>query len=273
MRYLLYLALSVILCGNGHAAAIVVGTFDTGRAGPASIGEGPVTHELRSALISAYPGSSFVGVNSLTEQGLAAFDLLIVGAPTFNTPIFLTPEEQTALLNFVRSGGGAIIYFDNDSYAGVPASDDAAETFLDPFGLDATGRTPGVLNATTSAPEHPIAQGPFGQVTTFTSSFAGWVDNPGPHAVPLMNYDFNGQPAIAAFGRDVLSPGAGGVVFFGDADALVDSAAGGWFGAADNRTLFLNSVDYVIPEPTAISMLLVAGALYAGHVRRRKKNR
>ena len=261
-----------MLCAASDGAALVVGGFSTGRAAEASITQGPFTQELRAAIVTAFPGSTFVGIDTLTSAALSSVDLLIVGAPTFSSPVFASSAEQTALLNFVRSGGGALIYFDNDSYAGVPASDDANETFLDPFGIDSTGRVPSASNATSTALAHPVINGPFGTVTTFATNFGGWVENLGPNATAVAGYDFNAEPAIAAIAPGALAPGSGGVVSIGDADSLVDSADGGLFGSADNQTLLLNSVAFAIPEPSTVSLLVSLSVLCTGSLRRRRKS-
>lgn len=256
-----------MICATSHGAAVVVGGFSTGRAGVASISEGPFTEELRAAVVSAFPGSTFVGVDTLTSGALSTVDLVIVGAPTFSSPVFLSSAEQTALLNFVSSGGGALIYFDNDSYAGVPASDDANESFLDPFDMNSTGRVPSPANATSIAPAHPVMNGPFGTVTNFATNFGGWFESLGANGTALALYDPNGQAAIAAIAPGALAQGSGGVVLIGDADPFVDSADGGLFGTADNQTFFLNSVAYV-PEASTISLLFAAGLMCVRRVRR-----
>jgi len=256
---------------SSEGAAIVIGGFNIARAGTASTVEGLATEDLRSAILTAFPGSSFVGVDTLTPAALNGVNTLIVGAPTFSTPLSLSSAEQTTLRNFIVSGGGALIYFDNDSYAGVPASYDANETFLDPFGIDSAGRVGGgVQNATTIAPTHRVMNGPFGSVTSFATSFGGWFDNLGPNAVALSHYDANGQPAIAAIAPGALGPGSGGVVFIGDADSLVDSGNGGLFGTADNRTLFLSAVSYAIPEASTMTLFGWATLISAWRIRPRR---
>lgn len=265
MKPLIFLVCSLMISAASQGAALVVGGFSTARAGTSSISQGPVTEELRSAIVNAFPGSTFVGVDTLTSSALSTVNLLIVGAPTLTPPVLsLSSAEQTALLNFVRSGGGALIYFDNDTYA--PGADAANETFLDPFGIDSTGRVPSAGNATSIAPAHPVMNGPFGMVTSFATNFGGWVENLGP-STALAQYDANGQPAIAAIAPGALAPGSGGVVLIGDADSLVDSADGGLFGMADNQKLLLNSVSFVIPEASTISLLVWAALVCARRVR------
>jgi hypothetical protein len=141
----------------------------------------------------------------------------------------LSPAEQTELLNFIMSGHGAIIFVDNSDFGGGPN-----DSFLDPFGMHTFGKVQGNATATSVAPNNLVMNGPFGVVTTFTTSYGGIFDDLGPKAVALANYDVNGLPALAAIAPGALGPGSGGVVFIGDADALVDTAAGGQFHDTDN---------------------------------------
>jgi len=269
------LALTFCLCTMvtsvaSHGAALVVGGFSTTRVGDSSLSVGPFAEELRSAIQTDYPGTTFVGVDTLSANSLSNLDYLIVGAPTFTSPVFLSSAEQTALHNYVLGGGAALIFIDNDTYAGVPTSDDSNETFLDPFGIDSIGRVPSRSNATSSAPAHPVMNGPAGTVVSFATNFGGWFENLGPNGTALAQYDANGQTAIAAIAPGALGPGSGGVVFIGDADALVDSADGGLFGIADNATLLRNAVAYSIPipEPSTIPLLFAAAATLSPRRRR-----
>jgi hypothetical protein len=123
-----------------------------------------------------------------------------------------------------------------------------------------TGKVQGQANATSIAPNHPVMKQPFGIVTTFATSYGGWFDDLGPYATALATYDTNGQPALAAIPPGALGPGSGAVVFLGDADSVVDSAAGGLFKSGDNEKFFLNAVAYV-PEPSTFSLLAMVGVL------------
>ena len=261
---LLLLSLLATL-STSRGAAVVVGGFSTTRAGDSSVVQGPYTTELRASLLNAFPGTTFVGLDTLTPAALSTVDVAIVGSPVVSPPpMTLSSAEQTALLNFIKAGHGAIIYIDNSDFSGGPN-----ESFLDPFGMHSAGKVQGQAVATSVAPNHPVMNGSFGTVTSFTTSFGGYFDNLGPNAITLANYDANGQPGIAAIAPGALAPGSGGVVFIGDADALVDSAAGGLFHTTDNEKLFLNAVKYV-PEPSTGSFLALS-ALALGHRRRQRK--
>ena len=259
------------LCTASHGAALVVGGFSTTRVGDSSLSVGPFAEELRTALRDDYPGTTFVGVDTLDASSLNGVNYLIVGAPTFTTPVFLSSAEQTALRNYIMGGGAALIFIDNDTYAGVPASDDSNETFLDPFGMDSVGRVPSRSNATANAPTHPVIDGPAGTVLSLATNFGGWFENLGPNATSLALYDANGEAAVAAIAPGALGPSSGGVVFIGDADALVDSGDGGLFGSADNTTFFRNAVAYSIPEPS-IGGLWMGAAILLGLSQRARRS-
>lgn len=266
--HLFSLIVALTICPPIEGAEVIIGGFNTGRVGDASITQGPLTEELRAAISNAFPGATFASTGTLTPAFLSTVNFLIVGAPTVTSPTSLSSVEQTNLLNYVTVGGGAFIFSENDSYAGVPTSDQANETFLDPFGVDSTGTIQSATMATVSNPTHPVMSGPFGPVTSVSTYYPGWFDNPGAHGVSLANYDFNDQPAVLAISRGALSPGSGGVVFIGDANVLVDSGDGGNFGDADNQALLLNSIRFAIPEPSMLALTAGAGIFLAARRRR-----
>lgn len=117
--HLLSLIFIMTICHPAAAAGLIVGGFDTGRVGDASITQGPLTEELRAAISSAFPGATFASAGTLTSAFLSTVNFLIVGAPTVTSPTSLSSAEQTNLLNYVTAGGGAFIFSENDSYAGV----------------------------------------------------------------------------------------------------------------------------------------------------------
>jgi len=251
-RQTLLLVVALLAAGvtASQGAAIVIGGFSAARAGDSSVVTGPYTQELRASVVGANPGSIFKGLDSLTPASLSGVDIVIVGSATVTAPgMTLSAAEQTALLNFIKAGHGAIIFVDNSDFSGGPN-----ESFLDPFGIHAGGKVQGNATATSVAPNHFVMNGPFGEVTTFTTSYGGIFDDLGPNALALANYDVNGQAALAAIAPGVLGAGSGGVVFIADADALVDTAAGGQFHDTDNEKFILNAVRYV-PEPSTGSLL------------------
>jgi hypothetical protein len=256
------LVLALVLSGSSvHGAALVVGGFSTTRAGDSSVVQGPYTGDLRNSVATAFPGSTFVGLDTLSPATLAALDVVIVGSATIAPPpMILSGSEQEALLDFIRAGNNALIFVDNEDFAGEPN-----DSFLAPFEMHSTGKVQGVAAATSLGPGYPVINGPFGAVTTYITSFGGYFDALGPNTLALAVYDGNGQTAVAAILPGALGAGSGGVVFFADADSLVDTAVGGHFHSGDNETLFLNAL--ALPEPSATALFSCA-ALLVGFRRR-----
>jgi hypothetical protein len=250
-----------------HGGAIVIGGFGAARVAESSPIESPFLQEMREAVVTAFPGSTFVPLTTLTPAAMSSLNVVMVGSPVFAPPATtLSPDEQTALMNFILSGRGAIIYLDNTDFAGGPN-----ESFLEPFGMHITGKVQGMASATSIAPDHPVMNGENGIVTTFVTEFGGYFDDLGQHAGALATYDVNGEVALAAIPRGALGPGSGAVVFIGDADALVDSAPGGLFQSGDNKTFLLNSLSFAVPEPSAAMTLMVCTLMVLGQRRAARK--
>ncbi len=262
--------LSIVLLSSAFPgqATLVIGGFNSDRIGVGSITDGPIAEEFRSLISSKWSGATFVGTDFLSASFLSTVDVLFIGAPRIGGATYLSSDEQQNLLNFINVGGGAIIFGDNDDYAGVPVSDNAAESFLDPFGVDITGHMDGLQLAHGGTLDHPIMNGPHGVVETIATYHGGWFNGLGSYAAKVAEFYDNGEAAVAAIPKYVLTPEAGGVVFLSDADMLVDSADGGHFGTGDNQTLVLNSVAYVIPEPSTAFLGIVGFGVLAAWRRR-----
>jgi hypothetical protein len=225
-KLLLFLALFASVSSATHGAAIIVGSFSTVRAGNSSVAQGPATQDLRNSLVGAFPGSTFVGVDTLTSASLSTLNLVIVGSPTFNPPAITLSSSEADCAAQLHPGGTRRDYLCRlfRIFAGGPN-----ESFLDPFGMHATGKLPGQPNATSVAPNHRVMNGPFGVVTTFATSVGGWFDNLGPNATALVDLRREWPTAPCCDRAWCPWPGSGGVVFIADADSLVDTAAGGFF--------------------------------------------
>lgn len=248
-----------------------MGGFNSDRIGIGSVVDGPIVEEFRSLVSAEWSDATFVGADLLSPSFLNTVDVLLIGAPKVGGVTYLSNQEQQFLIDYIMGGGGAIIFADNDDHAGVPASDDAAETFLDPFGVDATGHLDGPQLAQSPSNlelRHPIMDGPFGTVGFITTYHGGWFNQFGPAVQEVAEYDSNGQAAVLAIAPGTLAPGSGGVVFLSDADILVDSAVGGYIGEQDNSKLILNSMAYVIPEPSVASLGVLGIAVFAARRRR-----
>jgi hypothetical protein len=247
------LALTVFALVANEATAAIIGTFDSTRAGDANIINGGLTSELRASLNANFPGYSILGTGTLTNAFLSGVDTLFLqSAYDAVTPISpLSSTEQQALLDFVTQGKSAFILA--GGYFPV-----AAQSLITPFNMQVTGYVSGTDAGTITNSTHLITNGPFGPVGTYTTAYAGWFTNLGPYSLSLASLGFNNQPSYAAIERDAIVPGSGRVILasnnglFADANTL----GGGYFAA--NQTLFLDSVQWLVPLPEPSSFVLAA---------------
>jgi hypothetical protein len=216
-----------------------------------------------ASLNSAFPGTTFATAPTLTPQFLDQIDVLLIGSPKTDA-IGITPlsaGEQTALFNFVSGGGRAFLVADGFSPF-IPA----AQSMLQPFGMTIVDDgLSGVLNATPTAPAHPVISGPYGTTTSIQVFGSGVLTALGP-ASGLANMDALNQPVLAAIAEHALSPTSGRVVIIADASFLVDDVLGGFY--PQSQALFLNTMNYLfVPEPSggvlaaaACGIVVLAGA-------------
>jgi hypothetical protein len=232
--------------------AIVIGCFDTDRAGIFSPSSGTSMTSFRANIVSNFPTATIQSTNTLTSNFLNSIDLVVItavgGSTTEITP--LSAAEQTALTNFVWGGGAALLFADNDIQF-QPAS----QSMVQPFGLDCTGNIAGSVIATITNLSHPVADGPFGAVSNYTvASFPGWFDSLGPNAVSIAILNPNSQVSLAAIAPGMLSSTSGGAVFFSDSTindgsfvntlpTLVDNAIGFVLNPPARPTLFITGTN------------------------------
>lgn len=245
-------------------AEIVVGTFDASRAGLTNVATGPAATQMRASLAANFPDASFATAPTLTGGFLSGVDVLVL--TPFNGGTGITPlsaAEQTAMLNFVMNGGRALLLAD-----GLQLS--AAQSLITPFGMTiADDNLSGLQLCTPTAPSHPVISGPFGTTTVFGNLGGGILTNLGPYSTTLGTMDANGQPVLAAIEAGAISPGSGRVLIYGDATLFADPIADGFFSYSE--TLFLNSFEYLVPEPSTFALAAFGiVALGAAGFRRRR---
>jgi hypothetical protein len=241
--------------GRQAARGAVLGGFDAARGGTLSLRDSASLANLRSELATAFPGSTITATGTLTPAYLNNLDVLWIAGPTSNTTATtaLSAAEQSALAAFVSSGKGVILVTDNDTFTAT--ADAVHESFLDPFGLDATGTLSGGQTSvvTPAAPTHPVTNGPFGTVTSWSANFPGWFNNPGTATV-LTRFGLT-QPSLAVLDRDAVALGSGPVIFVSDTHPFVDLTP------LNNRAVALNAFAHAVPEPAAGLVLLATTVL------------
>jgi len=224
---------------------LIIGGFDYDRSGDASFPLGTNFSQARTAILSYYPSTMFTNFTTLTASNLAAVKILIIGtASTVTNKISpLTGEEQTALLDFVKAGGAAILLTENDSFS--PSANTANNSFLTPFGMGSAGTIAGPAYLGVPSPlEHLVTSGPFGVVTNYTQFEPGAITNLGPYATALVPNDAG--TALAVIDSGLIVAGSGPVVFFSDMSGFWDTD--GWF--PTNAALFLNVIEFCLnPAP------------------------
>lgn len=225
---------------------IVVGTFDANRAGPANLADGPFTEGARNYVLENFPSVEIIGAPSLTPEFLSGLQVLVISSPydEWSGIAPLSPSEQSALLDFVLAGGDALILAD-----GYSPYLQGANSMVNPFGMNvADDGLLGQLDGTPTEPGHPVFNGPFGDVSTIVMFGAGVFDNLNPSSLILARLDALDMPTAAVFEAGVLGPDSGKVLLFSDSFPF----AAPWF--VDNGQLLLNTVRYLIPEPSSLAL-------------------
>jgi hypothetical protein len=236
-RFVTFSALVASFLANPVQADLTIGTFGFPRGGEyAMVGAASLGEIARVYIETNIPGTTFVGTQTLTPAFLDTVDMLILNSATSYTgSTALTAAEQTNLLNFIKSGKGAVVI--PDGYASFNG-----DTFGAPFGVT-TGNFASDIT-TVVAPSHPVVNGPYGTIASQLTDPIGNTDaffSIGPYATSVAVS--SGNVVIAAIAENVISPGSGRVVLFSDAGIAVGSFL------ADNG-LVLNAVDYVsVPVP------------------------
>ena len=241
-------------------AALVIGGWNSTRAGATyNIFDGSGYTGLRTSLSSNFPGATFSGTGALTRAYLSGVNLLIIQAIVdgANVPISpLSPAEQTALFDFVRSGGTAIIASENGlGYAAASAS------LVGAFGItDSGANLSGTVTCTITNPGgNPITSGPFGTTASLTYGFCGGYSALGPYATSLGT--IGALTGLAYIPPNALQPGSGSVTFFSD------TLSGG---APSNNLIF--NIAATVPEPSVPGLGLLGGLSLLARRRREKRD-
>jgi len=219
---------------------ITIGGFDLSRGGNVSFPYGNLFDEARSSLETNFSGVSYNSFSSLTTETLSGVDIIIISSvqTISGTPIEpLTLDEQTALLEFVQTGGCAILLTDGESF------DLANESLIDAFGMDSSGSLAGVDTADVNDPYNSsVTYGPFDPdpIGSFDQNYPGAISNLGPYAVSLAENSIG--TALAVIDPGVINEGSGPVIVYSDLGTFRDSnVSGGFF--PDNEILFLNTIN------------------------------
>ena len=183
---------------------------------PASFGNGGVVE-------ATYTEGPEVDVFDLSNPDLADVDVFFVGWVLTNS---YTTDEKNDMLQFVLNGG-----------AMVATTDDLFHNMADVFGV--TLSSGGSSFNTITNTEHPIADGCFGTVETY-SQFA----NRGSYSDlgPAIEIGTNGNgPSLAVIEPNVLGPGSGPVVLAADVDIFSNA----FQGSVVNEILINNIFGYL----------------------------
>lgn len=244
-----------------HAqAALIVGAFDASRAGDANVITGIFSEDSIAALSANFPGTDYTSAPELTPKFLAGIDILVL-TPASSQTTAITPlsvSEQSALLDFVKAGGSALLIGD-----GVYPFITVTQSFMAPLGVTfGDDFLTGPLYVESVAALHPVMNGPFGEVPAAIVYGSGQFTNLGPYATPLAEIAANQTPVFAAIERQALGPTSGRIVLIGDTTPFIDEDNGGFFGLQEHRSLFLNSINYLAtPEPSSLVLLGIAGGV------------
>lgn len=180
------------------------------------------------------------GVSTASASTLAGTGIFFTGYIDAST---VSDAEKSALLDYVKGGGAMVV-----------TSDETGYDLSDLFGMTLADSPGGIENGTITDPTSPVADGPFGTVSTFTEydAVAHWTDV-GPGQTVGTNPE---GPAIVVIPPGALAAGSGPVVLASDVDVFSDCPNEGDTpdGSITNKTLIENIfaylADYEAEPPT-----------------------
>jgi hypothetical protein len=237
-RCILWCLAGLMVSHSVSAASLTVGGFNEARGGEESINENP---GLQNLITTQFPGTIFSSSAELTPAYLSTINALIIGvAVSCGEEIKpLSVAEQTALLNFVKAGGTALLFGDNSENAKA-----ANHSFTAPFGLSMAGTLELTGGSTIVNSSNPVVTGPAGTATGFDYEVPGWFSELGSaQKIAVLNapgLKGDKQPSVAALLPGVPGTGSGATVFFSDSDSLIVSYCG--ISSTNDNILILNSL-------------------------------
>jgi hypothetical protein len=180
------------------------------------------------------------GIDTATSTNLKGVNIFVTGYTATDS---YTSAEKTALLNYVKGGGAMLV-----------TTDDTEDDISSLFGLTLEDATGGIVTGTITDSSSPLADGPFGKVSSFTEYDAvGAYTNTGPGTVVGTNPD---GAAIVVIPPGRLSPTSGPVVLVSDVDVFSDCPEedGATDGSITNEVLIKNVFAYLataaVPPPS-----------------------
>ena len=187
----------------------------------------------------------------LSASTLAGYNAAVIAAPCVYNSSY-TPEEITALQNFVSAGGGLLILGDY-IYSNY---NDLAQSFGFSFG---PGTLPDYEIVTSAFNTHPIVE----NVTDIYMLYAAEMTL--AENSDALVYDAHGNPVVA---ENLI--GNGRVIAMSDSSLWLNLNPDAEIDQADNRQFALNVFEYLgtVPEP-ATCMLMGFGAFFLSRRQRR----
>ena len=168
------------------------------------------------------------GMPTATADALKGVNVFFTGYVTTSS---YTDAEKTALLDYVK-GGGALI--------GTTDATDYDMSSI--FGMTLANSPGGLETGTITDPTSPLADGPFGTVSTFSEyDSVGHYTDIGPGQTVGTNPE---GPAIVVIPPGALAAGSGPVVMVSDVDVFSDCADAP-VGSTTNEVLIKNIFAYV----------------------------
>ena len=214
----------------------------------ASLGEetsfatGSAFDSARDSVTETFPGATYRNVSMLGEVN--AGELLAITSTT-NTgeARIYSPTEQTALTNYVRDGGCAVVLLDHD--LGRTSFADANASLLAPFGL--SGSNAAAQTVPVDPEAHFLLGDRFGDVSRFDSPFGSFeLNTAGTLAETVIPGSRADTARVALLPEGSLGAGSGPVIFIGDTQSFYDTSGIGFTSDPSHAALLLNSIAHCL---------------------------